>query len=178
MKISLLLPCRAAVGPVRVIGVAFAAVMLTALAQPVAAAPLSAQGNAPYEGHDLKITFTNAWPQNHHLRYKYKTQDGSAKGSGRWQDYEPTSGYVTWSPSAVNAQEAVTVETVQDQLCEHDETVKVILTDPQYSTWVSEVGWSSFCLNGTGLRGFPCRFEAEVTIKQHEDGCTAGTFGE
>ena len=127
MKISLPLPCRAAVGPVRVIGAAFAAVMLTALAQPVAANPLSAQSNAPYEGHDLEITFTNAWPQNIHLRYKYKTADGSATGSGRWQDYEPTSGYVTWSPRAVNAQEAVTVETVQDQLCEYDETFKVIL---------------------------------------------------
>ena len=175
MKISLHLPCRAAVGPVRVIGAAFAAVMLTALAQPVAANPLSAQSNAPYEGHDVNITFTNAWPPNLHLRYKYKTADGSATGSGRWQDYEPTSGYVTWSPHTVNAQEAVTVETFQDQICDHDETLKVVLYEPESSVNWYVFGWGGFCPNN---RGIPCRFEAEVTIKQHEDGCTAGTFGE
>ncbi len=177
MKISL--PCRVAVGPARVIGAAFAAVMLTALAQPVAAGPLSAQDNAPYEGHDLEITFTNGAPQNYHLRYRYRTVNGSATGGG--QDYESTSGYVGWSPMAVNANESVIVETVQDLLCEHDETVRIILTDPQWSTTDPQssthfLGWGGFfCPNN---RGLPCRFEAVATIKQHENGCAAGTFGE
>ena len=173
MKIAL--PCRAAVGPARVIAAAFAAIMLAALAQPVAASPLSAQSNAPYEGHDVNITFANAWPQNLHIRYKWKTADGSATGSGRWKDYEPASGYVTWSPVAVSAQEAVTVETVQDQLCEYDETFKIILYELESSLNWYVSGWSGYCGNN---RGLPCGFEAEVTIKQHEDGCTAGTFGE
>ena len=172
MQISL--PCRTAFGPVGVIRAAFAAIMLTALAQPVAADPLSASGNGPYEGHDLQVTFTNARTANHHIRYKFKTADGSATGSGRWQDYEPASGYVQWSPHQSNAQAPATVKTFEDSLCEYDETVKIILTDPQFSTWIPS-GWFSFCPNP---RGFPCRFEAEVTIKQHADGCAARPLGE
>ena len=173
------LPCRTAGGPVRVIGAAFAAVMLTALALPVAASNLSAQGNDPYEGHDLNITFTNTSPQRIHFRYRYKTADGSATGSGRWQDYEPTSGWVQWSPGAANAQEAVTVKTVQDQLCEHDETVKVRLTNLQrglQQSANSPIVW--FIISECNSRGFACEFEVEAKIKQHADGCAAGTFGE
>ncbi len=175
MKISL--PCRAAVGPVRAIGAAFTAVMLTALAQPVAANFLSAQSNAPYEGHDLNIKFTTGWSSNYHLRYKYMTQDGSgsnsAEGGGR--DHESTSGYLRWEFLARIPTEDVTVKTVQDQLCEYDETLKVILYDPEWSMDYVRWGWGSHCFNN---RGVPCRFEVEVTIKQHEDGCTARRFGE
>ncbi len=175
MKISL--PTQLLVGLPRVIGAAFAAViMLTAFAQPVAANALTAHGNDVYEGHDLKVRFTVEWSasSNFHLRYKYKTQDGSATSSGRWRDYEPTSGYVRWLPFTRNPVADVIVETAQDQLCEYDETVKVILYDPQWTSSLSR-GWGGFCPN---TRGYPCQFEAEFTIKQHEDGCTAGTFGE
>ena len=166
---------RAAVGPVRAIGAAFTAVMLTAFAQPVAANFLTAQSNTPYEGHDLEISFTTGWTSNYHLRYKYETQDGSAESSGRNRDYESTFGYLRWEPLARTPTEDVIVETVQDQLCEYDETLKVILYDPEWSSNYVRFGWGSHCYNN---RGVPCRFEVEVTIKQHADGCTAGRFGE
>lgn len=161
-------------GLLRVVGAALAAVMLTAFAQSAAAETLKAESDAVYEGHELKITFSTARYQNSYIRYKYRTADGTATGSGWHKDYEPTSGYLQWSRLSSNADAVVTVETNQDQVCEHDETVKIILTDLQ-KHYGSSLGWLDWCSNN---RGWPCRFEAVATIKQHERGCTASRFGE
>ncbi|MDE0058981.1 MAG: hypothetical protein OXH99_12640 [Bryobacterales bacterium] len=159
----------------RVIGAALAAVMLTSLAPPIAAGTLSSQSDAVKEGHDLKITFSTSAPQNAHVRYKYKTGDGTAVGSGGNEDYKPTSGYVQWAPNATNAIGTVTVKTLPDQICEYDETVKVILTSPQWSINYARLGWGGFCPNN---RSWPCRFEAVATITNDPYDCNSGQFGE
>ena len=157
----------------RAVGAALAAVILVAFAQPTVAETLTANSDAVYEGHELTIKFRTASPTSYRMRYKYKTADGTATGSGWFKDYEPTSGYVYWAPQAYDAEAAVTVETKQDQLCEHDETVKIVLTEPKFHH--GSVGWIGSC---AGVSWLPCRFEAVATIKQHEQGCNAGQFGE
>ncbi len=141
------------------------------LAPSAAAEILSAEVDSVYEGHKLEFKFITTSPTSNRMRYKYKTQDGTATGSGYFADYEPASGCVYWAPHAYEAEAVVTVETKQDSTCEHDETVKIILNEPKF--YNALVGWHGSC--GGWL---PCRFEATAKIKQHEQGCAAGQFGE
>ena len=145
------------------------AVTLTGLAKPVAASNLTAQSDAVYEGKVVKITFKMANPVNFAIRYSYTTRDGSATGG---KDYESKSGYVTWPRLGSHAE--VTVKTKEDLLCEHTEDFKIVLSGlvidlSGEGVWI---GWN------LSNRGIPGHFEAVAEIDQHEQGCTAGQFGE
>ncbi len=157
----------------RVTGAILAAVALTltGLAKPVAASNLTAQSDPVYEGKVVKITFKMANPANFAIRYSYTTRDGSAT-SGK--DYESKSGYVTFPRLGSHAE--VTVKTKEDLLCEHTEDFKIVLSGREafwYGTWTS-LSWADLARR----RGIPDHFEAVAEIDQHEQGCTAGQFGE
>ena len=163
--------CRADGVPTRAVGATLAAVAvaLAALAQPVAASNLTAQSDPVYEGKVVKVTFRIAYPPNFAIRYQYTTRDGSAT-SGR--DYESKSGYVTFPRLGSHAE--VTVKTKEDLLCEHTEDFKIVLSGLVIDL-SGEGGWIGWNLSNWGIPG---HFEAVAEIDQHEQGCTAGQFGE
>ena len=163
---------RTAVGPVRVTwGGTLAAVMLVALALPVAAATISVESDAVLEGHDLKVKFRNNSQINHLVRYKYKTKNGTATSG---YDYESASGRVVWSRATWDSN-TIVIKTKPDQLCEYDETIKIVLSELEWSTTGAD--WNNYC-NELNIRRWPCNVERTVKIKEDPNDCQAGTFGE
>ncbi len=107
--------------------------------------------------------------QQFHTCYDYSTEDGSAVGHGWFRDYIPTQGTLCWDSSG---EHTVTVETLNDVRCEHDESVKVILSNYRYYT---RQGWEKFC--GSGY-DHPCQVTATGSIRQGTHDCQAQQFGE
>ena len=166
---------------------ALAAVLAAVLATvplpgPAGASSVTANNPAAYEGRDLTFTFRIAGPLWFHTCYDYRTDgagdgtnaghgDGDANGAGWRRDYIPTQGTLCWERGQ-GGQRKVTVETLNDVRCEHDETVRVILSNFRYYT---RIGWEKNCGSG---HIYPCQVTATGTIRQHETGCQAQQFGE
>lgn len=106
------------------------------------------------EGEDVVFKFKPS-STGVYFRYKYKTEDDSAKGG---TDYSSRSGHLVFPHTATEV--TLTVTTLDDNdLCENDETFTVKLTDPEslFSTgsgaaWVNDYR-------------FPPSIKATATIK-------------
>ncbi len=115
--------------------VGLAALMLTALAQPVAAMEtrpvenVTAELNAPNirvrEGEDAIFTFALSRPFDFDLRYAYRTQDGRAKAG---EDYQAKQGYVLFPAGKQFAE--VRVKTLKDDILDND-NFKLVLSDAE-----------------------------------------------
>ena len=138
------------------------------------------QGSQRHEGFDMKVAFTlhnfyNLLSSDFGLRYKFKTQDGTAKGgTGVGFDYTPTSGTIQWKGGSKTS--IIIVPTRTDGVCESDETFKLILTDSEIYYPAPRSEWVNEC-ETYGAYHYPCRFETEVTIVQSAQLC-GGSFGE
>ena len=141
---------------------AFLATVL--LISPVSADSITTNSPQVYEGQRLTFTVKMSRPL-FRTCYDYHTEndsmeDGIAAGVGWFRDFIPTQGTLCWEPFR-GGQRTVTVETVSGnhQLCEEDETVRVILSNYRYYT---RAGWLRFC--GSGHR-HPCQVTATGTIR-------------
>ncbi len=95
---------------------------------------ISAHSNAVYEGRDIKINFTiqTDRPSNSaawRTCYNYRTEGGSAAQDGYFRDYTAKSGKVCWNRYASRS-DTLAIETLEDQRCEHDETFRIVLSQP------------------------------------------------
>ncbi len=159
-----------------------AALATLLLISPAAAGPVTTNSPAAYEGRDLTFTFRMTRTPQWQICYDYRTDgagdgtnaghgDGDANGAGWRRDYIPTRGTLCWEPDQ-SGQRTVTVKTLNDVRCEHDETVRVILSNFRY---YARSGWEKNCGNGYL---YPCQVTATGTIRQGAHDCQARQFGE
>ena len=135
----------------RFLGGVFAALMLAALAQPVAAEGEAEQWfKAPdiqvEEGQVAIFKFTNTSPvlPNHAIRYAYRTRDGSANSRS---DYVAKSGHVVFAAGARSAEVRVETRKNRDSVGKHFE---LVLSDLQTRGFAGN-DWNS----QYSVRGFP-----------------------
>ncbi|MCY4051636.1 MAG: hypothetical protein OXF60_09130 [Gammaproteobacteria bacterium] len=129
---------------------------------------IKAHHDAVYEGKDIKMSFrlwVNGQPNTAPWRtcYQYRTEEGTATED---RDYRPNSGTVCWDQQA-HSSGTVKIKTLWDRLCENNETVKVVLTQPE-SLVLNE--WREPSCSHGGQH-WPCDFTATATIKQDSYTC-------
>lgn len=140
------------------VAVAFGAAMMMALAQPALAQQFQAPDIGVTEGDAATFTITLPHAFNAHVRWAYKTENGTATSG---DDYTEASGHVVIYSGTTTA--TVTVQTTEDEVADDGETFTLKLSNFQtQGLAASHNNWTSDLL----LWGIPTEKTMTATINE------------